>query len=417
MIVASGLELRAGARLLLGDASFQVAAGDKIGLVGRNGAGKTTLARVLAGEALPAGGTVQRTGTIGYLPQDSRAGDLTGLAMDRVLSARGLDEVRAAMRTAEEQMADPDPARRDAAVRRYGNAEERLHGLGGYAAEAEAASIAASLGLPGRVLSQPLRTLSGGQRRRVELARILFSGAGTLLLDEPTNHLDADSISWLRDHLRAFRGAVMVISHNTALLDAVVNKVFYLDADRTTLDIYNVGWRTYLDQRETDARRRAREAQNSRRQAAALQAQADKMRAKATKAKAAQGMERRAQRLLAGVAADRRPERVARLRFPVPEPCGKTPLVAGQVLRFARGVHRRRHGGGPRRPDRGARPERGGKDHAAAAAYRPGTGRRRRGAAGPRAAPGLLRPGARDAGPGPDRPGEHGRRGTRPHRR
>jgi len=108
----------------------------------------------------------------------------------------------------------------------------------------------------------------------------------------------------------------------------VVNKVFYLDADRTMLDIYNVGWRTYLDQRDTDARRRAREAQNSRRQAAALQAQADKMRAKATKAKAAQGMERRAQRLLAGVAAERRPERVARLRFPVPEPCGKTPLTA-----------------------------------------------------------------------------------------
>jgi ATPase subunit of ABC transporter with duplicated ATPase domains len=177
-------------------------------------------------------------------------------------------------------------------------------------------------------MSQPLRTLSGGQRRRVELARILFSGAATLLLDEPTNHLDADSVSWLRDHLRAFRGAVMVISHNTALLDAVVNKVFYLDADRTTLDIYNVGWRAYLDQRETDARRRTREAQNSRRQAAALQAQADKMRAKATKAKAAQGMERRAQRLLAGVAADRRAERVARLRFPEPAPCGKTPLTA-----------------------------------------------------------------------------------------
>src|SRR6516164_5343761 len=328
MIVASGLELRAAAHLLLADASFQVAPGDKIGLVGRNGAGKTTLARVLAGEALPAGGTVQRTGAIGYLPQDSRAGDLTGLAMDRVLSARGLDEVRAAMRNAEKQMADPDPARRDAAVRRYSNAEERLHGLGGYAAEAEAASIAASLGLPGRVLAQPLRTLSGGQRRRVELARILFSGAETLLLDEPTNHLDADSISWLRDHLRAFRGAVMVISHNTALLDAVVNKVFYLDADRTMLDIYNVGWRTYLDQRETDARRRAREAQNSRRQAAALQAQADKMRAKATKARAAQGMERRAQRLLAGVSTERPAGRVARLRFPEPAPCGKTPLTA-----------------------------------------------------------------------------------------
>ncbi|HZC40056.1 MAG TPA: ATP-binding cassette domain-containing protein, partial [Streptosporangiaceae bacterium] len=78
MIAATGLELRAGARLLLAEATFQVSAGDKIGLVGRNGAGKTTLARVLAGEALPAGGTVRRDGTIGYLPQDSRAGDLSG---------------------------------------------------------------------------------------------------------------------------------------------------------------------------------------------------------------------------------------------------------------------------------------------------------------------------------------------------
>src|SRR5262250_1366175 len=250
MIVASGLELRAGAQLLLADASFQVAPGDKIGLVGRNGAGKTTLARVLDGEALPASGTVRRVGTIGYLPQDSRAGDLAGLAMDRVLSARGLDEVRAAMRTAEQQMADPDPARRDAAVRRYGHAEERLLGLGGYGAEAEAASIAASLGLPGRVLSQPLQTLSGGQRRRVELARILFSGADTLLLDEPTNHLDADSVAWLRDFLRGHKGGLVVISHDVELLGSVVNRVFFLDATRAELDVYNVGWKAYREQRE-----------------------------------------------------------------------------------------------------------------------------------------------------------------------
>jgi ATPase subunit of ABC transporter with duplicated ATPase domains len=328
MITVSDLELRAGARLLVEGVCFQVAAGDKIGLVGRNGAGKTTLLRVLAGEALPTAGRVQSNETIGYLPQDTRTGDLDALATDRILQARGLDEVMAGMRHAESGMAASDPARRDAAVRRYGQLEERLNVLGGYAAEAEAAALASSLGLPAQALRQPLRTLSGGQRRRVELARILFGGASTLLLDEPTNHLDADSVSWLRDHLRSYRGGLIVISHDTDLLAAVVTRVFHLDADRAALDIYNVGWRAYLDQRETDARRRRRERVNAERQAAALQAQADKMRAKATKARAAQGMARRAERLLAGVSADRQPDRVARLRFPEPAHCGKVPLSA-----------------------------------------------------------------------------------------
>src|SRR6478736_9250573 len=100
MIVATDIELRAGARLLLDGASFQVSAGDRIGLVGRNGAGKTTLARVLAGEAQPAAGTVRRSNSIGYLPQDTRAAGLDGLALDRVLSGRGLDELRAGLRAA-----------------------------------------------------------------------------------------------------------------------------------------------------------------------------------------------------------------------------------------------------------------------------------------------------------------------------
>ncbi len=326
MISVHDLELRAGARLLLDAASFQVAPGDKIGLVGRNGAGKTTLLRVLAGESQPGAGGVRATGSIGYLPQDTRVGNLEALATDRILQARGLDEVLAGMRAAEIGMADP--ARRDAAIRRYGQLEERLTVLGGYAAEAEAAALSASLGLPGKVLKQPLRTLSGGQRRRVELARILFGGSKTLLLDEPTNHLDADSVTWLREHLRTFRGGLIVISHDTALLEAIVTKVFHLDADRATLDIYNVGWKAYLDQRETDARRRRRERVNAERQAATLSAQADKMRAKATKARAAQSMARRAEKLLAGVSADRQADRVARLRFPEPVHCGKVPLTA-----------------------------------------------------------------------------------------
>src|SRR5580698_5711703 len=311
MIVASEIELRAGARLLLEGASFQVGAGDRIGLVGRNGAGKTTLAKVLAGQAQPAAGTVRRSGAVGYLPQDPRTGNLEMLAIDRVLSARGLDQLRAELRTAEAGMADPDSAAAADAIRRYGTLEERLAVLGGYAAESQAASITASLGLPDRVLHQPLQTLSGGQRRRVELARILFSDSETMLLDEPTNHLDADSVAWLRDHLKGYRGGLIVISHDVALLADVVNKVFYLDA-----------------QRATDERRRRRERVNAGRQASTLMAQADKMRAKATKARAAQNMQRRAERMLAGVEAERTADRVARLRFPVPAPCGRTPLSA-----------------------------------------------------------------------------------------
>ena len=92
MITASGLELRAGARILIESASFRIAKGDRIGLVGRNGAGKTTLTKCLAGEGTPAGGTITRCGEVGYLPQDPRTGDLDVLARDRILSARGLDE-------------------------------------------------------------------------------------------------------------------------------------------------------------------------------------------------------------------------------------------------------------------------------------------------------------------------------------
>ena len=154
MIRVDDVELRAGAQLLLAGATFQVARGDKIGLVGRNGAGKTTLARVLAGESAPAAGSVRSSGSVGYLPQDTMVGDLAGLAVDRVLSARGLDTLLAGLREAEVGMADSDPARRDAAVRRYGHLEERLTVLGGYAAEAEAASLASSLGLPPQVLSE-----------------------------------------------------------------------------------------------------------------------------------------------------------------------------------------------------------------------------------------------------------------------
>ena len=328
MIAANALELRAGARILIESASFRVAQGDRIGLVGRNGAGKTTLTKVLAGEALPASGTVTRSGQVGYLPQDPRTGDLDVLAKDRILSARGLDSVLRNMRIAEEKIANGKGNTREQAMKKYSRLETEFLTKGGYAAEAEAATIAASLGLPDRILEQPLHTLSGGQRRRVELARILFSDSDILLLDEPTNHLDADSVIWLRDFLKTYRGGFIVISHDINLVETVVNKVFYLDANRSVIDVYNMGWKQYIQQREADEKRRHRERANAEKKAAALNAQADKMRAKATKTVAAQNMARRAEKLLSGLEEVRRSDKVARLRFPEPAPCGKTPLTA-----------------------------------------------------------------------------------------
>src|SRR5882724_1138905 len=330
MITATELELRAGARILLEPTTLRVQPGDRIGLVGRNGAGKTTSLRVLAGESAPHGGTIARRGAVGYLPQDPRTGDLNVTARDRVLSARGLDQLVTDIAKVQVQLAErPDDA---ALVRRYGNLEDRFAALGGYAAESEAARICANLGLPDRVLAQQLGTLSGGQRRRVELARILFASDGddqlTLLLDEPTNHLDADSIGWLRGFLRQYDGGLIVISHDVEMLEAVVNKVWTLDANRAALDVYNVGWKTYLQQREADERRRHRERANAERKIDSLRSQADKMRAKATKARAAHQMDRRAAALQAGLAEVRVADKVARLRFPKPAPCGRTPLTA-----------------------------------------------------------------------------------------
>ncbi|KTF05082.1 putative ABC transporter ATP-binding protein YheS [Trueperella bernardiae] len=331
MIQGLNVHMRIGERVLLNEVSLNVDRGKRIGLVGRNGAGKTTLLRLLAGEeassdVVERGGAIHRRGKVGYLPQDTREGDLTQIARERILSVRGIEKMIARINRAEREMSTLTGPKQQKAMERYVRLDAEFTAAGGWATNSEAARITAALGLPDRVLDQPLETLSGGQRRRVELARVLFSDAETLLLDEPTNHLDHDSILWLRDWLKAYSGGYVIVSHHVQLLQETVNTVWYLDANRSTLDIYNMGWDKYVLQRETDEKRRRRERQNAQKKAAALMAQADKMRYKATKAVAAQNMEKRAERMLEGLEAERAAEKVANLRFPTPAPCGKTPL-------------------------------------------------------------------------------------------
>jgi ATPase subunit of ABC transporter with duplicated ATPase domains len=225
-------------------------------------------------------------------------------------------------------MASPDEKVSAAAMRTYGTLTDQFNALGGYSAEAEASAIASNLKLPDRILDQPLKTLSGGQRRRIELARILFSAADTMILDEPTNHLDADSVIWLREFVKNYRGGCIIISHDIELVGDTVNRVFYLDANRMVIDIYNMDWKHYITQRAADADRRKKERANAEKKASTLTAQAAKFGAKASKAASAHQMVARAEKLLSGLDDVRAEERVAKLRFPDPAPCGRTPIMA-----------------------------------------------------------------------------------------
>ncbi|MWA12183.1 ABC-F family ATP-binding cassette domain-containing protein [Streptomyces sp. BA2] len=340
MITARRIHVRVGARLLLAGASFHIAPGDRIGLVGRNGAGKTTLLKTIAGQVTPAEGALTRTGSLGYLAQDPAAADPHSTVTARILSARGLDKAAQALRTAESAMAEAESApTQQRAMAAYARADDAFQARGGYAAEAEAARVAAGLGLPERMMDAPVGHLSGGQRRRVELARILFSRHDTLLLDEPTNHLDADSVGWLRGYLGSYPGGLVLISHDTELLADTVNRVFVVDPGRAALDVHNTGWHTYLTQRAADERRRGRERANAERKAASLRSQAEKMRSHVATATAAKNMARRADRMLAATEPVRRGERVARIRLPEPAPCGRTPLGAISLVK-AYGGHR-----------------------------------------------------------------------------
>lgn len=338
MINAANLTIRIGARRLLSEANLRVDKGMRIGLVGRNGAGKTTMMRLLAGEVdrgqAEVTGTISRQGSVAYLNQDTRFGDEDVSVHQRIVSARGLDVLIERIRKAEHLMASSSGDKQVKAMERYVRLDQEFTVNGGWAANAQAAQIAASLGISQGMLTKPLATLSGGQRRRVELARTLFSEADVLLLDEPTNHLDHDSLLWLRDFLRSYNGGFMVISHDVSLLRDTVTHVYHLDAQRGKLDTYHLGWDAYLKARQEDEARIRRERANALKKAQELRAQGEKMRAKATKAVAAQQMLRRADELERAVEPVASEEKVARLDFPNPAPCGKVPLAAAGLSKY-----------------------------------------------------------------------------------
>jgi len=318
------LAVEVGGRYTLADASFSLHPGDKVGLVGRNGAGKTSLLRVLAGAMPAAQGVVLRPDSVGFLPQDppARGAGLDGTALSHVLSGRGLDVATGRLEELRAKL-DADPSARN--VKAYGNAEDAFAASGGYAAESEVRRIVAGLGLPPDRLDLPISALSGGERRRAELARILFAGADLMLLDEPTNHLDVDAKAWLMSFLRTFRGALLVISHDLALLDQAITRILHLDEGE--LIEYRGTYSQYLVARKADEERRVKIASRQESEIRRLRTLADSMRHQTEKrARTAKTLDRRVDKLNANRIQVGKTGRTMRVKLPEPPHAGRVAL-------------------------------------------------------------------------------------------
>jgi ATPase subunit of ABC transporter with duplicated ATPase domains len=330
VLFVEDLRIEAGGHPLLENASFTIRKGEKVGLVGRNGAGKTTLLRAVAGEIRPAGGAVKRLGALGYLPQDpnlSRNGGSIS-ALQHVLSGRDFD---AAAKRLEELRHEADINPDSDTIEAFTDAQHDFELAGGYSAEPEARRIVAGLGLtPGRI-DLPIDVLSGGERRRVELARILFSGSDMLLLDEPTNHLDTDARNWLFGFLRSYRGALLLISHDIVLLDKSISRILHLDRQSPDapgqLVEYKGTYSQYRLARRRDEERREKLAERQQSEISRLSTLADSMRHQTAKrARIAKSLDTRVRKLKATAVTRARRERRIKVRFPKPPHSGRVVL-------------------------------------------------------------------------------------------
>ncbi len=232
---------------LLDGLSFTVQSGERVGLLGKNGAGKTTLFRILTGEIDYDEGTVEiaagkKVGLISQIPH--YPADYT---VERVLRCAfgELEDIRRQMEQLEKQMSDNPEA---PVLREYDLLQNRYQTGGGYDMDVNVDKICNGLGIPEEMRATVFSTLSGGEKTRVNLARLLLEGAEILLLDEPTNHLDMKSVEWLEEYLLKFKGTVLTISHDRYFLDRVVDRIVELRDGKA--DYYSGNYSFYVEEKE-----------------------------------------------------------------------------------------------------------------------------------------------------------------------
>ena len=248
LLNAGNLKKAFGTDVVFSGVSFEIQENDRIGLVGRNGCGKTTLLRILTGELSPDEGTVGRASDarLGYMEQQA-CRDPERTAYDEVLTVfRTLSELEKEIEQVNRSLQDK-PGNADALIERQAELNDRFLSGGGLTYRSRARSALIGLGFSEEQLGQKVGVLSGGQRAKLQLAKLLLGGASLLLLDEPTNHLDISSVRWLEDFLRSWSGAFVVTSHDRYFLDRITGRTFEMENGR--LQVYKGNYTAYLAQK------------------------------------------------------------------------------------------------------------------------------------------------------------------------
>lgn len=248
-----------GAELILSNMKLEVQNKDRIALVGRNGAGKSTLLKIIAGQLSHDGGEIIKPKgvTIGYMAQDTGLeSDLT--IWDEMLTVfRDLIEQEKELRRLEADMARPDIFENETIYRKVLNEYDTLmvafKEKGGYQYEADIRSVLHGLQFADFDYTTPISTLSGGQKTRLALGKLLLRKPDILILDEPTNHLDIETLSWLEQYLQSYQGAVLIVSHDRYFLDKVVNLVY--EISRNNMKKYHGNYSSYLEGKAEDYER------------------------------------------------------------------------------------------------------------------------------------------------------------------
>jgi ATP-binding cassette subfamily F protein 3 len=248
LVTTQNLGKSFGAVDVLSGLSVSVPHGARIAVVGPNGIGKTTLLRIIAGEDTPSRGEIHRSKglTIGYLPQESVVESENTLWGECLLPFREILDLQDELNRLETEMAAPEKA--DAAMEAYGVLQARFEQAGGYTFETRIRQVLAGLGFSEEEAEMPLACLSGGQRTRALLGRLLLEGPRLLILDEPTNHLDTAAIEWLENYIKEWDGAVLVVSHDRYLLDKVCNSTW--EMGHAGIEAYRGNYSHYLRQRQ-----------------------------------------------------------------------------------------------------------------------------------------------------------------------